>query len=130
MRRRLMMGALKRVSETCIQCAMSTCVTMVMTCRCERLRSNSNLIISMRTISIVVCGDEQTGKSSLVSSASADLFDSSVPPVLPPTLMEAPLDQQPYLITDTSSSSLDAALAGADAVIVCFDATRLDTLTR
>ena len=84
----------------------------------------------MRTISIVVCGDEQTGKSSLVSSASADLFDSSVPPVLPPTLMEAPLDQQPYLITDTSSSSLDAALAGADAVIVCFDATRLDTLTR
>lgn len=87
----------------------------------------------MRTISIVVCGDEQTGKSSLVSSVSADLFDAQVPPLIPPTLMEAPLDQQPYLIIDTSSSpggaaACDSALASADAVIICFDGTRLDTL--
>jgi Ras family protein T1 len=87
----------------------------------------------MRTISIVVCGGEQTGKSSLVTSASADLFDAHVPPVLPPTLMEAPLDQQPYIIIDTSSSpggaaAVDHAVASADAVVICFDATRLETL--
>ena len=55
-----------------------------------------------------------------------------MPPVFPPTLLES-LDQTPCIVHDTSSSpggaaALESSLSVADAVIVCFDATRLETL--
>ena len=84
---------------------------------------------------VCVIGDAGTGKSSLITSASADCFDARPPPVLPPVRLPRDFspDGVPMILTDTSSRPEDAALLDlavqqADAVVICFDALRNATL--
>jgi Ras family protein T1 len=87
-----------------------------------------------RTVRVAVIGDAQTGKTSLISTAS-DTFDARPPPVLPPVRLPRDFspDNVPMLVTDTSSrpedaTALDMAVQQADAVVICFDARTQSTL--
>ena len=56
-------------------------------------------------VRIVVAGDRNTGKSSLIITAAAETFPSNVPPLLPPTRLPEDLypDRVPITIIDTPS---------------------------
>lgn len=91
--------------------------------------------MSSREVRVAVVGDAGVGKSSLISTAAKDTFDSRPPPVLPPTRLPAEFstDHTPMLVTDTSSrpeeqQSVDHVITNSDVVVVCFDATRQATL--
>jgi len=84
---------------------------------------------------VAVIGDPETGKTSLISTAANDTFDARPPPVLPAVRLppEFTPDHVPMLVTDTSSKPedgtvLDFVVQQADAVVVCFDARRTETL--
>jgi len=72
-----------------------------------------------------VVGDAGTGKSSLITAATAETFSERPVPTLPATRF--PLAHGDALIHDTSASDAtvtDAVLASADAVVLCLDVTR------
>jgi Ras family protein T1 len=87
--------------------------------------------VSHRTVRVTVIGDAHSGKTSLISTAANDTFDSRPPPALPAVKLprEFSPDMVPMIITDTSSrpedgQALDQAVQQADVVVICFDAQR------
>lgn len=89
----------------------------------------------MRAVRVAVVGDQDTGKTSLISTAANDTYDQRPVPVLPPTKLAPDYtpERVPLLLTDTSAApearkATDAAIQSADAVVVCFDARRSSTL--
>jgi len=95
--------------------------------------------MSRRRIIVAVVGDKGVGKTSLITSATQEVFSERPVPVLPPTRFPSdftaahePVDVVAY---DTSSraedtQTVDETIKAADAVIVCFDAQRRGTLQR
>ncbi|XP_073028481.1 mitochondrial Rho GTPase 1-like [Primulina eburnea] len=88
-------------------------------------------------VRIVVAGDAKTGKSSLIVTAAAENFPTSIPPVLPPTRLPEDLypDRVPVTIFDTSSSpehrgKLVEQLTQADTVVLTYACDRPETLDR
>ncbi|KAK6139335.1 hypothetical protein DH2020_026927 [Rehmannia glutinosa] len=88
-------------------------------------------------VRIVVAGDAKTGKSSLIVTAAAENFPSSVPPVLQPTRLPEDLypDRVPVTIIDTPSSPENGSrlieeLRRADAVVLTYACDRSETLDR
>ncbi|KAK6159949.1 hypothetical protein DH2020_003330 [Rehmannia glutinosa] len=88
-------------------------------------------------VRIVVAGDAKTGKSSLIVTAAAENFPSSVPPVLQPTRLPEDLypDRVPVTIIDTPSSPENGSrlieeLRRADAVVLTYACDRPETLDR
>ncbi|XP_059652447.1 mitochondrial Rho GTPase 1-like [Cornus florida] len=97
-------------------------------------RANSG---GRQPVRIVVAGDRGTGKSSLIVTAAADTFPTSMPPVLPPTRLPDDLypDRVPLTIIDTSSSTesggkLAEELKRADAVVLTYACDQPATLDR
>ncbi|KAL6505126.1 hypothetical protein OROGR_024943 [Orobanche gracilis] len=100
----------------------------------------SDLISGARTsVRIVVGGDRDTGKSSLVAAAAAAAvtFRPEVPPVLPLTRLHADYypDYVPIIIVDTSSSlenrgKLAEELKRVDAVVLTYACDQPSTLNR
>ncbi|XP_042517716.1 mitochondrial Rho GTPase 1-like [Macadamia integrifolia] len=90
-------------------------------------------------VRVVVVGDHGTGKSSLINTAAAEAFPTSIPPVLPPTRLPIDYfpDRVPVVIFDTSSSlenrnKLVEELKKADSVVLtyaCDDPATLDRLS-
>ncbi|XP_051145819.1 mitochondrial Rho GTPase 1-like [Andrographis paniculata] len=88
-------------------------------------------------VRIVVAGDDQTGKSSLIVSAAMENFPTNVPPVLPPTRLPEDLypDRVAVTIIDTSSSPenrsrLVEELKKADAIVLTYACNRPETCQR
>ncbi|KAL3516096.1 hypothetical protein ACH5RR_022998 [Cinchona calisaya] len=88
-------------------------------------------------VRIVVAGDSKTGKSSLIVTAAAETFPTTVPPVLPPTRLPDDVfpDRVPVTIIDTSSSTENRAklveeLRRANAVVLTYACGRPETLDR
>lgn len=86
-------------------------------------------------VRIVVAGDQGTGKSSLISTASTENFRPNVAPVLPPTTLAVDLypDRVPITIIDTSSRVADSdrvaeELQRADTVVLTYACDRPETL--
>lgn len=86
-------------------------------------------------VRVVVAGDNATGKSSLILTAT-HAFMPNVPPVLPPTkIFPQSSDKIPLTIIDTSSSTerkgeLVEELTNADAVILTYACHRPETFDR
>jgi GTPase SAR1 family protein len=90
-----------------------------------------------RTVKVVVVGDPGCGKTSLITSAVSETFSRRPPPTLPETRIPANKfpENVAMMITDTSSRPEDKvlveeAIGRADAVALCFDPQRRDTLHR
>ncbi|KAI4349984.1 hypothetical protein L6164_010517 [Bauhinia variegata] len=88
-------------------------------------------------IRIVVAGDHDTGKSSLIITAAADTFPPNVQSTLPPTRLPEDLypDRVPITIIDTSSRAEDSdkvseELKRADTVVLTYACDRPETLDR
>ncbi|XP_047310563.1 mitochondrial Rho GTPase 1-like [Impatiens glandulifera] len=88
-------------------------------------------------VRIVVAGDKNTGKSSLIVTAAAESFPTNVPPVLPPTRMPDDIypDRVPVTIIDTPSSMENRAklaeeLKKADAVVLTYACDQPSTLDK
>lgn len=79
-------------------------------------------------VRIVVLGDGEVGKTSLITTAATETFPDNPPPLLPPTKLppDATPEGVPIIITDTSSrpedrQSLEAALHEANVIVLAFD---------
>lgn len=90
---------------------------------------------SSRPVKVVVLGDAETGKTSLISTAATDTFEVRPPPVLPPTRLPAEFtpDHTSMQLSDTSSRPedqkvTDVVIQQSDAAVICFDAKRPGTL--
>lgn len=93
-----------------------------------------------RRIVIAVVGDPSVGRTSLVTSAAAEAFSDNPPPTVPVTRFPPDLcpEGAELLVVDTPSprgeddgaAATAAAVRAADAVVLCFDASRRATLDR
>eukprot|EP00245_Coleochaete_scutata_P005491 TRINITY_DN19096_c0_g1_i1.p1 TRINITY_DN19096_c0_g1~~TRINITY_DN19096_c0_g1_i1.p1 ORF type:complete len:636 (+),score=107.37 TRINITY_DN19096_c0_g1_i1:163-2070(+) len=88
-------------------------------------------------VRVVVIGDEQTGKTSLIiAAASSESFPDRAPPVLPPTrLNNFGPDGVPLIIVDTSSREedkpkLEEECKNADAIVLTYACDIPQTLDR
>lgn len=79
-------------------------------------------------VRIVVIGDGEVGKTSLITAAATETYPDNPPPLLPPTKLppDATPEGVPLIITDTSSrpedrQSLEAALQEANVIVLAFD---------
>ncbi|CAA6659435.1 unnamed protein product [Spirodela intermedia] len=89
------------------------------------------------SVRVVVAGDLNTGKSSLIVSAATETFPENVPAVVPPTRLPADYypDRVPVTIIDTSSReehrvSLVSECQKADAIVLTYACDRPSTLER
>lgn len=93
-----------------------------------------------RRIVIAVVGDPGVGRTSLITSAAAEAFSDNPPPTVPVTRFPPDLcpEGAELLVVDTPSPRAEddgaaataVAVRAADAVVLCFDASRRATLDR
>ncbi|GMI65608.1 MIRO-related GTP-ase 1, embryo defective 2473 [Hibiscus trionum] len=88
-------------------------------------------------VRIVVAGDRDTGKSSLIATAATETFPTNVPHLLPPTRLPEDFypDRVPITIIDTSANPEDKGklaeeLKRADAVVLTYACDQPETLNR
>ncbi len=88
-------------------------------------------------VNVVVVGDRASGKTSLITTAAQDVFSESPVPVVQLTRFPSDFYPEPVelLVHDTSSKPedqqhLEDTIRGADAIVLCFDAKRRNTMER
>lgn len=82
----------------------------------------------LESVRIVVVGDGEVGKTSLITAAATETYPDNPPPLLPPTKLapDATPEGVPIIITDTSSrpedrQTLESAIQQADVIVLTFD---------
>ncbi|CAA7401611.1 unnamed protein product [Spirodela intermedia] len=97
----------------------------------------SKEFVGRSNVRVVVIGDENAGKSSLIVSVATECFPENVPEVMPPTRLPADYypDRVPITIIDTSSreehrARLVAECQQADAIVLTYACDRPSTLER
>ncbi len=80
------------------------------------------------SVRIVVVGDGEVGKTSLITAAATETYPDNPPPLLPPTKLppDATPEGVPIIITDTSSrpedrQTLELAIQQANVIVLAFD---------
>ncbi|XP_078444372.1 MIRO-related GTP-ase 1 [Wolffia australiana] len=94
-------------------------------------------LLGRSSVRVVVIGDENTGKSSLIVSVATECFPENVADVIPPTRLPAEYypDRVPITIVDTSAKEehrarLVAECHQADAIVLTYACDRPATLER